>query len=236
VAGDALERGAAGKERALAAVRQAIRSGDLAPGQRLVEAELAETLKVTRACVRTALLDLASESLVERIPNRGARVRPVSLAEAVQITECRMMLEGLCAAKAAEHATQEQIAQLTYLGERMRASATAGEPLNYSELNDELHQFIQVMSGQDTAAELLARLKAQLVRHQFRLALQPGRPQISLAEHWEIIEAIRDRDPRRAEQAARSHLVSVIGALNEAGKNGVTGTRTWAVPRHETVA
>jgi DNA-binding GntR family transcriptional regulator len=201
-----------------------------------VEAELAETLSVTRACVRTALLDLASEGLVERIPNRGARVRPVSLAEAVQITECRMMLEGLCAAKAAEHVTDGQIGQLTDLGERMRASATAGEPLKYSELNDELHHFIQVMSGQDTAAELLARLNAQLVRHKFRLALQPGRPQISLAEHWEIIQAIRDRDPRRAEQAARGHLVSVIGALNEADGNGVTGTRTWAVPCHETVA
>ena len=60
---------------------------------------------------------------------------------------------------------------------------------------------------------LLSRLNAQLVRHQFRLALQPGRPQVSLAEHLAIIEAIRDRDARRAELTARAHLVSVIGAL-----------------------
>jgi len=213
---DALERGTAGKEQAVAALRRAIRSGDLAPGQRLVEAELAGTLRVTRASIRLALLDLTAAGLVGRVPNRGARVRSVSLAEAIQITECRMMLEGLCAAKAAEHATDEQIAHLADLGERMRASAAAGEPLKYSELNSELHHYIQLMSGQDTAIGLLDRLNGQLVRHQFRLALQPGRPQVSLGEHLEIIEAIDARDPQRAERAARDHLVSVIAALTAA--------------------
>src|SRR5258708_26926744 len=101
----------------------------MAPGQRMDEAELAETFRVTRASVRAALQDLTSEGLVERIPNRGARVRSVSVEEAVQITECRMMLEGLCAAKAAEHATPEQIAHLVDLGERLRSSVQAREPL-----------------------------------------------------------------------------------------------------------
>src|SRR5882757_9457229 len=195
VAEDPLERGTAGKEQALEALRRAIRAGDMAPGQRLVEAELAELLGVTRAGVRAALLDLTAEGLVERIPNRGARVRSVSLAEAVQITECRMMLEGLCAAKAAEHATDGQIAHLVSLGEQLRAVVAAGEPLKYSELNHELHRFIEVVSGQDVATGLLERLNAQLVRHRFRLALQPGRPQVSLGEHLALVEAIRDRDP-----------------------------------------
>jgi DNA-binding GntR family transcriptional regulator len=194
VADDSLERGAAGKGQAVRALRQAIRNGDMAPGQRLVEAELAETFRVTRASVRAALLDLTAEGLVERIPNRGARVRSVSLTEAVQITECRMMLEGLCAAKAAEHATDEQIAHLVDIGERLRACVQAGEPLKYSELNQELHRHIQQASGQDIAMGLLGRLNAQLVRHQFRLALQPGRPQVSLLQHLAIVEAIRDRD------------------------------------------
>jgi DNA-binding GntR family transcriptional regulator len=213
VAGESLERGAAGKEQAVQALRQAIRNGDMAPGQRLVESELAETFRVTRASVRAALLDLTAEGLVERIPNRGARVRSVSPAEAIRITECRMALEGLCAAKAAEHATDEQIAHLIDVGERLRACVQAGEPLKYSGINQELHRYIQEISGQDVAMGLLGRLNAQLVRHQFRLALQPGRPQVSLAQHLAIVEAIRDRDPERAERAARQHLVSVIEAL-----------------------
>jgi DNA-binding GntR family transcriptional regulator len=213
VADGSPERGAAGTRQAVEALRQAIRNGDMAPGQRLVEAELAETFGVTRASVRAGLLDLTAEGLVERIPNRGARVRSVSLGEAVHITECRMVLEGLCAAKAAERATDEQIAHLADIGERLRASVQAGEPLKYSELNEELHRYVQQISGQDVATALLGRLNAQLVRHQFRLALQPGRPQVSLGQHLAIIEAIRDHAPQRAEQAARQHLTSVIEAL-----------------------
>jgi DNA-binding GntR family transcriptional regulator len=214
-AGDA-GRGAAGKKQALESLRRSIRAGDMAPGQRLVEAELAEELRVTRASVRAALLDLTGEGLVERIPNRGARVRAVSLAEAVEITECRMMLEALCAAKAAEHATDDEIAGLRQLGEQLKDSVAAGEPLKYSELNHELHRRIRALSRQETATEMLERLNAQLVRHQFRLALQPGRPQVSLEEHLALVSAIGDHDPQRAEAAARTHLASVIDALRAA--------------------
>ena len=70
--------GEAARAHAFASLRQAILSGDLTPGQRLVEEDLAGTLGVTRQSLRAALLDLAAEGLVERIPNRGARVRVVS--------------------------------------------------------------------------------------------------------------------------------------------------------------
>jgi len=207
--------GEAAKQEALAALRQAIAAGDMAPGQRLVEAELAETLGVTRASVRAALIELTAAGLVERIPNRGARVRVVSVAEAVAITECRMVLEGLCAAKAAELATDAQLADLTDLGERMRRAVADAEPLKYSALNQELHRMVREISGQTVAAGLLNRLNAQIVRHQFQLALRSGRPQVSVGEHLAIVEAIAHRDPAAAEAAARAHLRSVIDALRE---------------------
>ena len=207
--------GAAGTRVVVEALRTALMQGDLSPGQRLVEAELAETYGVTRAAVRAALIDLSSEGILERIPNRGARVRVVSVAEAVAITECRMVLEGLCAAKAAERATDEQIARLTDLGVRLRAAVADGEPMTYSGLNRELHRTVRDMADQPVAADLLDRLNAQSVRHQFRLALRAGRPQVSLGEHLAIIEAISRRDPAAAEEAARAHLRSVIAALGE---------------------
>ena len=107
----------------------------MAPGQRLVEEELAGLLAVTRASLRAALFDLTAEELVERIPNRGARVRAVTLDEAVAITECRMALEGLCAAKAAGRVAEPQAARLRQLGEEMERSVADGEPLKYSALN-----------------------------------------------------------------------------------------------------
>jgi DNA-binding GntR family transcriptional regulator len=208
-----VREGAAATRRAAAAVRAALLDGDLAPGQRLVESELAETYGVSRASLRAALIDLTAEGLVERIPNRGARVRIVTVAEAVAITECRMVLEGLCAAKAAERATDEQRDVLTGLGDQLRRAVADGDPMKYSSLNRELHRLVREYSQQTVAADLLDRLGAQIVRHQFRLALRPGRPQVSLPEHLAIIDAVVRGDAEAAEAAARAHLSSVIDAL-----------------------
>jgi len=205
--------GEAARAHALAAVRQAILNGDLAPGQRLVEEDLAGTLGVTRQSLRAALLDLASEGLVERIPNRGARVRVVSTEEAVAITECRMALEALCAAKAAERITDDEAVQLRELAENLKRSVAEGNPLKYSELNRELHRRVGVISGQTVAIGLLDRLHAQIVRHQFQLARRPGRPEVSLPEHVAIAQAVADRRPADADHAVRAHLASVIDAL-----------------------
>src|SRR5579863_5211538 len=198
---------------ALAALRQAILSGDVAPGQRLVEEELAAMLGVTRQSLRAALLDLTADGLVERIPNRGARVRVVSTEEAVAITECRMALEALCAVKAALRITDEDAAKLRELGENLKRAVADGDSLRYSELNRELHRRVGVISEQHVAIGLLDRLHAQLVRHQFQLALRPGRPEVSLAEHLAILEAVADRRPHDANLAVRAHLASVIEAL-----------------------
>ncbi|MDW4905278.1 GntR family transcriptional regulator [Streptomyces sp. ADMS] len=203
------------RQHALERLRQAILRGDMAPAQRLVENELAEQFGVTRASVRAALIELESEGLVERIRNRGSRVRVVTVEEAVAITECRMVLEGLCAARAAVAATDDQLAELTGLGEAMTKAVADGEPVTYSELNHELHARIRQFSGQQTAVELLEKLNAQLVRHRFQLALRPGRPQQSLGEHLAMVETITARDPQAAEAAARAHLTSVIAALRE---------------------
>ncbi|MFD7503935.1 GntR family transcriptional regulator [Streptomyces sp. NPDC059850] len=203
------------KQHALTQLREAILRGDMAPAQRLVENELAEQFGVTRASIRAALIDLASEGLVERIRNRGSRVRVVTVEEAVAITECRMVLEGLCAAKAAAEASEEQLTELADLGTAMSKAVADGEPMTYSRLNHELHARIREISGQQVAVELLERLNAQLVRHRFQLALRPGRPQQSLSEHLAMIEAIRARDPRAAEAAVRTHLAGVIDALRE---------------------
>jgi DNA-binding GntR family transcriptional regulator len=185
----------------------------MAPGQRLVEEELAGLLGVTRASVRAALFDLAADGLAERIPNRGARVRAVTVAEAVAITECRMALEGLCAAKAAERVTGPQADRLRQLGGELQRAVADGEPLKYSTLNHELHRLVREISGQQVAAALLERLNGQLVRHQFQLSLRPGRSQASLPEHLAIISAITGRRPAEAEEATRRHLRSVITAL-----------------------
>jgi DNA-binding GntR family transcriptional regulator len=197
-------------------LRAEILRGDLAPGQRLVEGDLTERFGASRAGVRAALMDLTAEGLVERIQHRGARVRVVSIDEAIEITECRMVLEGLCAAKAARRRSEEDGAELTELGRRMRVAVEDGDLLGYSELNQTLHGRIREISGQRTAARTIERLRDQFVRHQFRLALRPGRAATSLPEHERIIDAVVAGNADAAERAMRAHLRSVVTALRQA--------------------
>jgi DNA-binding GntR family transcriptional regulator len=215
---DGRERGRGRGGEVVAGIREAILSGEFVPNQRLVEADLSERFAASRASVRAALLELANEGLIERVQNRGARVRTVSLEEAIEICEVRMVLEGLCAAKAAERVTPAQRAELRELGEAMRAAVASGDVIGYSGLNERLHARIREISGQRTAARVLERLRAQNVRHQFKLAMHPGRPQVSLPEHLAIIEAVCAHDPEAAERAGREHMASVIGALPDADR------------------
>lgn len=201
-------------------LREAIARGDMVPGQRLVEGELAEQLDVTRASARAALIDLTGEGLVERIPNRGARVRIVSTDEAVAITECRMVLEALCAAKAAERVTDAEIAEFHEVGIRLRHAVADGEPLAYAAQDQELYRLVRARARQHVAAELLDRLRGQVVRHQFRLALDAEQRQASLPRQLAIVDAIAARDPAAADAAVRAQQGGVIDALRAAAPEG----------------
>jgi DNA-binding GntR family transcriptional regulator len=167
--------------------------------------------------VRGALFDLANEGLVERVQNRGARVRAVSLDEAIEISEVRMVLEGLCAYKAAERITPEEERELKAIGQTMTDAVAKGDLLTYSANNKRLHARVGDIGRQAAANQIIARVRAQIVRHQYRLAMQPGRPNISLPEHLDIINAICAHDPEAAEAALRRHLRSVIDTLRETG-------------------
>lgn len=197
------------------ALRDAIVDGEFAPNQRLVEADLSERFGASRGSIRTALLELGAEGLVERVQNRGARVRAISLAEAIEITEVRMVLEGLCAAKAATRLTEDDRDRLRGIGTAMQEAVRSGDLLGYSELNRQLHALIRRLGGQSTAQTILERLRGQNVRHQFRLALHPGRAAVSLPQHLEIIEAMCAGEAEAAEAAVRRHLHSVIETLPE---------------------
>jgi DNA-binding GntR family transcriptional regulator len=203
------------------ALREAILAGEYTPGERLVEAQLIDRFRASRFNVRAALQELAAEGLVEVQRNRGAHVRKVSPAEAVEITEVRMVVEALVAARAAERVTPEQASELDEIGLLMRRAVEAGEFRRYSELNQRLHALIRRIAGHRTADRIIETLRGQLVRHQFMVSLLPGRPAASLPQHERIIAAIRDRDPKAAESAMREHIASVIEALRSMEYFGV---------------
>ncbi|WP_104525236.1 GntR family transcriptional regulator [Blastococcus atacamensis] len=205
----------AAQETAERALRGAISRGDMPPGYRLVEAELVDLIGVSRSAVRLAIDALAAEGLVERIQNKGARVRVVSTEEAIAITECRLPLEGLLARKAAERITDAEADRLRAHLHTMTAAVDSGDLRKYSELIRQLYALVAESARHPIAADLVGRLQGQLVRHQFQLSLRPGRPRVSLSGLSDLVHAITDRDPERAEAAAGAHLRGVITALSE---------------------
>lgn len=194
-------------------LKAAILRGAYAPRQRLVEAELCEDFQASRFAVRAALHALEADGLVERQRNRGARIREISLEEAVEITEVRMVVEGLVARRAAERVTDAQAAGLEAIGAAMRAAVATGDVATYGDLNVRLHAEVRQIAAHDKANAIIARLHGQMIRHQFAMARLPGRSSVSVVQHESIIRAIVARDPDRAEEAMRAHIASVIEAL-----------------------
>jgi DNA-binding GntR family transcriptional regulator len=195
------------------ALRAAILTGEYAPRQRLVEIDLCERFGTSRFILRAALQELSAQGLVEFQRNRGARVREVSLDEAIEITEVRILLEGLLAARAAERVSRPDVVMLREIVKDMRAAVGKSELLAYSDLNARLHAAIRDIAAHETASRLLRQLRDQTVRHQFSLSLVPGRPKVSLPQHEAIVAAITARKPEEAQQAMHEHLQSVIQAF-----------------------
>ena len=197
------------------ALRAAIADGDLLPGDRLVEADLVAMLGVSRGNVRLAIDALDAEGLVERIPNRGARVRVISTTRRSpsprpdaargparpQGGRAGHRRRGRPAARTSAHHGRAPSSPATSSSTRSSSSSCTA--------------WSREAARHPVAADLVGRLQAQLVRHQFRLSLRPGRPQVSLGELTDLVDAIADRDPDRAEAAAVTHFRSVIAALSE---------------------
>jgi DNA-binding GntR family transcriptional regulator len=198
-------------------LRDAIVRGELVPNQRLVEADMSSAFEMPRAAVRTALLRLEHEGLIEREPHRGARVRLVSEQEAVEILQARAALEGLAAGAAARRITPEGASALREVLERQRAALDEEDLLRASDVNAQLHAKVVELSGHATVQRLVSTLNSQMVRFQFRTILIPGRPSQSHAEHRAIVEAVAAGHDSEAEDAMRLHLQSVAQALERFG-------------------
>lgn len=194
-------------------LRMAIYRGELAPGQRLVESELANKYDTSRGAVREALALLQNEGLVIRERNRSAWVRPVTIEEAIEVLEVRAVVEGLCAAKAAAQATAEDHRVLRALADEMVIAVKQADVLTDSRVSDQVHTKIREIAGQQAAAGIINRLRHQGVRYQFHVSLLPGRLAAGLDEHLGIIDAVIAGNPDLAERLTRDHFANVAEAV-----------------------
>lgn len=196
-------------------LRDDILKGVFPPGERLIELQLSQRYDVGRAAIRSALVELDSEGLVQRETNRGATVRRISVAEAVEITEARAVLESLVARRAAERATAADRKELKALVVDMRAAVKRDDKPAYSQLNRRLHATLPRVARHRVAQDLIANLRNRAVHQQFPLSVMPGRAAESLVQHRAVVDAVVEGNPGAAEKAMRAHLESVIDALRQ---------------------
>lgn len=199
------------------ALRSDILGGVFAPGERLIELQLSERYDCGRAAVREALVLLESEGLVERQANRGAVVRRISIAEAIEITEARAALERIIAERAASNATDDHKSELQQLIKDMRSAVATDDAMAYSDLNRVLHASLRDIAEHSVANELVENLRNRAVQNQYRLSMMPGRQSVSLEQHAAIVEAVVASDASAAGEAMYVHLCSVIDVLRRWG-------------------
>ncbi|MBW4482407.1 MAG: GntR family transcriptional regulator [Tildeniella torsiva UHER 1998/13D] len=192
------------------AVRSAILTGALSPGDRLVETQLAEWLQVSRTPLREALRQLQQDSLVTADVSGGLRVTTITAADAEELYDCRLALEALAVAGACTYATDEQLGAIAAcVAQAEGATANSHGSLSAESLLDvdyQFHHLIAESSGNRRLVSLLDSLfdAMALLRIQ-TLQKNPNVLDIRL-EHRQIYEAILTRDPEVAVAAITQHL------------------------------
>lgn len=195
------------------ALVELIVDGSLAPGQHLVEAELARHLGVSRQPVREALHRLRAEGWVELRPGQGAFVHVPTEVEVDQLLDVRALLESEAARTAARSASPEEIARLrVLLGEGADALA-AGDPERVAGANTALHTEITAASGNAVLAELTGIVKGRMRWYHRSVALTRGEG--SWEEHEALIDAIEAGDASRAADIMRRHVEETRTAHHE---------------------
>jgi DNA-binding GntR family transcriptional regulator len=194
-------------------LREEILACRLAPGADLREQELASRFQVSKSPVRDALLRLEREQLVTIAPRQGYRVAPISLSDARDLLRLRSVLEGACAAEAAREADGAELATL----DRFRTFRPSHWLEGFAGYNREFHCALARTSGNRRMAALTCELIEQ-TRRLVHVSVQevPRRTAPLVAEHAAIIDALQQRDGRRASALLRAHIAAAERRVGDA--------------------
>ncbi|HHY04897.1 MAG TPA: GntR family transcriptional regulator [Thermoanaerobacterales bacterium] len=191
------------------ALREAILSGTLKPGDRLMEVQLAEEMGVSRTPVREAIRKLELEGLVVMVPRKGAYVSGLSLKDAADLFEIRQSLEGLAASLAAERITDEEIKMLEDSFKQLVEATKSQVVEDIMKKDADFHQVLFNATRNDRLTQIISNLKEQIDRFRLKSFSNPSRMKSILKEHKNILDAIKDRDTDRAEKLAKQHIENV---------------------------
>ena len=187
-------------------LRQAILRGELKPGERLMEIQLANKLGVSRTPIREAIRKLELEGLVLMIPRKGAEVAEITEKNMRDVLEVRKALEELAVQLACEKITAEEIEEMKKAAEEFRMILKNKDITEIAEADVRFHDIIYMATDNQKLILLLNNLREQMYRYRVEYLKEGETRDVLVKEHEELTKAIRERDVERAKQLSFQHI------------------------------
>ena len=204
-------------------IQDDILSGRYQREEELREIAIGEELRVSRTPVREALRQLELDGLVKIIPNRGAYVVGISLEDMKEIYELRCILEKLCAKWAVKNAALEQIEGMEEVIYLTQYHINKGHMKQMAGLDGKFHEILYEAGGSRILEQTLKNYHRYLIRVRRNSLLNPERAKEANKEHRQILEALKERDEEKAENAASLHMIHAIKNIDSYGWENITG-------------
>ena len=184
-------------------LKEMIVDGELQPGQKLIQEELASRLGVSRTPLLTAFRKLEKEMLVELIPRRGAFVRKNTETDLLHVFDIRLKVEPLAARDAAANLTEENLVRIEDAHQVFAEAVRSGDRARYKKADQEFHHAIMDASGNPYIRRMLSSVNLISISNVTGLVTDPS---VSLEGHNSILSALKSRNPDAAEEAMSYHL------------------------------
>lgn len=196
-------------------LRAAIFRGELKPGERLMEIQLADKLGVSRTPIREAIRMLEQEGLAVTIPRRGAEVARMTLKDMEDVLEIREALDELAVCVACERITEEQLEQLEAAKGVFEQCTTENDVKKLAEADVKFHDVIYEATGNPKLIALLNNIREQLYRYRVEYLKDSSIYQDLIVEHTLIFESVRAHDVQGAKQHMHVHVANQACAVKE---------------------
>ena len=187
-------------------LREAILKGELKPGERLMELQLAAKLGVSRTPIREAIRMLEQEGLAVTIPRKGAEVAKMTEKDMEDVLQIREALDELAAKIACEQISEEQLEELVATMHEFEESTKTDNVKKIAEADVKFHDIIYQSTGNPKLVNMLNNLREQMYRYRLEYIKDEDKRQILIVEHEHILAAIKARNIAEAKNAAREHI------------------------------
>jgi DNA-binding GntR family transcriptional regulator len=187
-------------------IREAIINGTFAPGERLMEIQMADEMGVSRTPVREAIRKLEMEGFVVMIPRRGTYVSNMSIRDINDVYEIRISLDTLAAGLAAERISDEELEELQRLLVKVGNAIEENDMAKVVEADIEFHDVLYKASRNERLRNIINNLREQITVIRGVSMRYPGRLKDTQEEHRRLVESIAARNVEKSQEAARIHL------------------------------